>query len=63
MPKKLKLKHAKRKPALAVPEEPEYSKPRLEDLIIFLYGPAKVGKSTFCSEMQNPIFIETEPGL
>lgn len=41
------------------------SKPRqtLGDLTILLYGPPKIGKSTFCSHVDNGLFLATEPGL
>src|SRR3990167_3889932 len=32
-------------------------------LIITLYGPPKVGKSTFASKFPNAYFISTQPGL
>ncbi|MFD1423402.1 ATP-binding protein [Laceyella tengchongensis] len=38
-------------------------KKRLEDYSILLYGQPKIGKSTFCSEMDMPLFLATEPGL
>lgn len=30
---------------------------------MLLYGPPKVGKSTFCSKFEDPLFLSTEPGL
>jgi hypothetical protein len=41
------------------------SKPLLElgKYIILCYGDPKVGKSTFCSQMPDPLFIATEEGL
>ena len=35
----------------------------LENQIILAYGQPKIGKSTFASQMDNPIFLMTEPGL
>lgn len=32
-------------------------------ITMLLYGPPKVGKSTFCSRFQNGFFLATEPGL
>jgi hypothetical protein len=36
---------------------------RFRPVFFCLYGPPGVGKSTFASEMQNPIFIQPERGL
>lgn len=33
------------------------------DYTILLYGPPKVGKSTFCAGAPNAVFLATEPGL
>lgn len=30
---------------------------------MLIYGHWKIGKSTFCSQMDNPLFLATEPGL
>jgi len=30
---------------------------------ILIYGPPKIGKSTFCAGIENAIFLATEPGL
>ena len=30
---------------------------------MLIYGPSKIGKSTFCSQMENALFLATEPGL
>lgn len=35
----------------------------LKDYITLIYGDPKVGKSTFCSQMDDPIFLATEKGL
>jgi len=35
----------------------------LTDLVVFLYGPPKIGKTTFCSQIENALFLPTEPGL
>ena len=35
----------------------------LNQQIILLYGRPKIGKSTFCSQFDKPIFLATEPGL
>jgi hypothetical protein len=35
----------------------------LRDYIVLLYGPWKIGKSTWVSEMGDVLFLATEPGL
>lgn len=35
----------------------------IHDLTVLLYGPAKIGKSTFCSQADSAVFLATEPGL
>jgi hypothetical protein len=35
----------------------------LQNLSVLLYGPSKVGKSTWCSQIPDALFIATEPGL
>lgn len=35
----------------------------LERVTMVIYGPPKIGKSTFCSRFENAFFIATEPGL
>ena len=39
------------------------AKRSLSDVSILLYGPSKIGKSTFASQAPDAIFIATEPGL
>jgi len=46
-----------------LPTEKRKPKQRLEDFSILLYGTWKIGKSTFCSQMDHPLFLATEPGL
>jgi hypothetical protein len=43
----------------------EKTKPQasLSNLTALLYGPSKIGKSTWCSQAENAIFLATEPGL
>jgi hypothetical protein len=36
---------------------------RLEDHTVLIYGPPKIGKSTFCSQAEDALFLATEPGL
>jgi len=35
----------------------------LSQQVILIYGRAKIGKSTLCSQFDSPIFLATEPGL
>ncbi|MGE5623812.1 MAG: ATP-binding protein [Methanocella sp.] len=49
--------------AIALPVEKTKPKARIEDYTGFIYGPWKIGKSTFCSRMDNPLFLATEAGL
>lgn len=41
------------------------SKPvnKFEDELTLIYGAAKVGKSTFCSQFDSPLFLDSESGL
>lgn len=48
---------------MLLPTEKRQPKQHLEDYKILIYGQPKIGKSTFCSRMDNPIFLATEPGL
>jgi len=36
--------------------------PKFEDLIIVLFGVPKIGKTVFCDNCPNTLFISTEPG-
>lgn len=36
---------------------------KIEDYLILIFGQPKIGKSTFCASMPDPIFIATEAGL
>lgn len=38
-------------------------KASLSDLTALVYGPSKIGKSTWCSHADKAIFLATEPGL
>ena len=33
------------------------------DLTVLVYGPSKIGKSTWCSKSEGALFLATEPGL
>ena len=46
-----------------LPKTKSKPKTKLEDQTILLYGIPKIGKSTFASQMDNPLFIATEAGL
>ena len=35
----------------------------LADLSVLVYGPSKIGKSTWCSQAEGALFLATEPGL
>lgn len=47
----------------ALPEKKTAPREHVEDYLWLLYGVPKIGKSTFCSQMNEPFFIATEPGL
>jgi len=49
--------------ARLLPSAPTPRKTRLEDQNILLYGPPKIGKSSFAAQMDMPIFAATEDGL
>lgn len=46
-----------------LPTEKTPMKGALADLILLIYGPPKIGKSTFCSKSEGALFLSTEPGL
>ncbi len=48
---------------MILPKEKSKPKKRLEDYSILLYGQPKIGKSTFCSQFDEPLFLATEAGL
>lgn len=45
------------------PVEPSEPKQHVDDFIVLCYGDSGFGKSTFASELEDPLFLETEPGL
>lgn len=49
--------------SISLPEKKSEPLLKIEEYLIFLYGIPKVGKSTFASQMESPLFIATEPGL
>jgi hypothetical protein len=48
---------------VSLPKEKTKPLDRIEEYLTFLYGVQKIGKSTFGSMMDDPLFIATEPGL
>ena len=38
-------------------------KPAIADLTVLVYGQTKIGKSTFCAQADDALFLATEPGL
>ncbi len=44
------------------PDEASEPDSRLEDKLTLLYGPPKIGKTTFASKLEDPLFLATEPG-
>lgn len=49
--------------ALTLPKDKTRAVDDLSGLTVLLYGPTKIGKSTWASQSPNPIFLATEPGL
>jgi hypothetical protein len=49
--------------AILLPVETTKPKKSIEAYTGFIYGVPKIGKSTFCSEMDHPLFLATEAGL
>ncbi len=46
-----------------LPNEKTPPKQSLSDLTVLVYGPSKIGKSTWCSQAEGAIFLATEAGL
>lgn len=46
-----------------LPKTKTKPKNNLADLTALLYGASKIGKSTWCSQAENALFLATEPGL
>lgn len=46
-----------------IPTTKSKPKERFEENLTLIYGTPKVGKSTFCSQLDNPLFLDTESGL
>jgi len=48
---------------LILPTERTPPKNDLADLSALIYGPSKIGKSTWCSKSDGAVYLATEPGL
>lgn len=46
-----------------LPQEKSKVVQDLSKQVILIYGPPKIGKSTLCSQFDQPLFVATEPGL
>jgi len=46
-----------------IPTKKSTPSKNFEDQITLIYGAPKVGKSTFCSELDDPLFLDSESGL
>lgn len=46
-----------------LPTQKTKPKASLFDLTALVYGPSKIGKSTWCSNAEKALFLATEPGL
>jgi len=46
-----------------LPTQKTPPKPNLNDLTVLVYGPSKIGKSTWCSHADGALFLATEAGL
>jgi|SRR5579871_584097 len=48
---------------MPLPTQKTPPKSSISDLTVLLYGPGKIGKSTWCSKADGALFLATEPGL
>ncbi|MEN6521138.1 MAG: ATP-binding protein [Armatimonadota bacterium] len=48
---------------MLLPAEKTPQRSDLADLTVLVYGPTKIGKSTWCSKAEGALFLSTEPGL
>jgi len=46
-----------------LPKEKTKTVNDINSLTALIYGPSKIGKSTFCSRAEKALFLSTEPGL
>lgn len=47
---------------MELPTKKSEVKKKLEDYIVLIYGSPKIGKTTFCSQLNEPLFLLTEAG-
>lgn len=47
---------------MELPKKKSEVKKNIEDYIVLLYGEPKIGKTTFCSQFEDPLFLLTEAG-
>jgi len=52
-----------KKESLKLPVNKTLARSELESFSILIHGMPKIGKSTFCSNAENTLFLATEPGL
>ncbi|GJM43883.1 MAG: hypothetical protein DHS20C21_07250 [Gemmatimonadota bacterium] len=50
-------------PATILPAEKTIPRVLLELLCVLIYGPSKIGKSTWAAQIKDALFLATEPGL
>jgi len=48
--------------SLTLPTQKTEIKTDLSELIVFIYGPKKFGKTTWCAQAEDALFLCTEPG-
>ena len=48
---------------MTLPTEKTKPKTSITELVTLIYGPPKIGKSTFCAQADSPLFLATEAGL
>lgn len=47
---------------ISLPQQKTKIKTDLSELIVFIFGPKKFGKTTWCAQSENALFLSTEPG-
>ena len=45
-----------------LPTAADAVKKQIQDFVILMYGPPKIGKTEFCSQIKDALFLSTEPG-
>lgn len=48
---------------MALPDKKTPPRQAMEDFTVLIYGPSGIGKTTWCSEAEDALFLATEPGL